>query len=141
MPSKTPDMVQNIHVYSTKMCPAIQDYLSKNSKVSAKTIVPNINENNQFPSINRVNNNNSQKPSILNNPFYTQTFSYADVAKNSNNTQNITNLMHEIKELNEVCDINQLLCLIKELKSGLAKCQSPIDKIQFLFHLTEKFNF
>lgn len=128
------------HPANFNQCPIRVQYMERtNLKVSVNNNVPkNILNMNQFPTLPRTQNTPT---------FHTQTYShnaqptYANVtSKDSNENISLSSLMQELKELNQICNLNELFSIIRELKTGLAQCQSTLDKIQFIAQIASKYS-
>lgn len=132
------------HPANYRNCPYIQQHLNKINTVSTKSQV--LNNRNKENTVNFKNDTNNfplrnKNRFIQSNENKNQTFTYAQSVKNTPNSGSDTmTLLNEIKSLNSSCNISQLIQLIRELKQGLQQIQNPIEKIEFLLYLVEKYN-
>lgn len=56
-----------------------------------------------------------------------------------NQNQDFKTLIDEIKELNNICNIKNMINLIRELKTKLAQDTTPFKKIYILQEISEKY--
>lgn len=131
-PRKTKQGHSNINDYQTG---------EKNHFVQPKPDrATNFNTNakaNNFPPLNKNNNDNAPNP-LKHNPKQ----SYANITKNSeinpqSNLNEFNQLINELNDLNEICNIKKLLNLVLTLKRELINCKSPLEKLVVLQNLSE----
>lgn len=133
------------HPANYSQCPIRLQHIQK-LKVSAnKTHVPqteyNINQD-RFPNLPRANDMPIYNHhSYINNTQSTFASAVKSNPTNLQSTNDISVLMHEVNDLNKICNITELITIIRELKAGLTNCHSSLDKIQFLSQLATKYNF
>lgn len=88
---------------------------------------------------------------IISKPV-TKDLTYLDTAKNITNEQSIpksqtdhTNdfqtLLKEINELNSICNLKQLINIIRDLKVQFQKVTSPLERILVVQNIAQKYGF
>lgn len=141
------------HPANYKQCPTYLDYISK-KQISTKTNVPqtelpNHSNYSQFPPLRNNNmhntyhtNTNNSNNTFNNNMQHTNApFTYSQVTQNKTPVNNLfPTLLQEINELNDICNLNDMINMIKELKFRLRQCSNPLEKIQIISEIAAKYN-
>lgn len=145
------------HPANFSNCPIILEYLDKTkyNHVSTKTQTkPNTQNSKEFPQLQKTHTpstryaqNNISYAAITQNKYPTQIAIEQNTYKHTpqqNNTifqtNDLTTLLKEIKELNEAHNLDQLFAIVRELKHGLNQCTNITEKIQFLAHIATKYS-
>lgn len=126
------------HTANYSECPYLVSLLKQNHNSSkensrSSTLPPNLDQNN-FPSLKKRNSVNS---------FIKTNVQFSNVAANNSNqnshkeVDDFQTLVNEIKELNQICNIKQLINLVKNFKNSLSRCSNDFERISALQSLTE----
>lgn len=96
------------HTASNKNCPTYKQHIENKSTVTTSNTVGNR---------NRLNHN---IPNVISNGMNSQT-SYASVTKrntpnNDSNYNHFLTLSNELKELNSICNLKQMIKVVRDLK-------------------------
>lgn len=145
------------HAANYSGCPSYLDYIQQlnNKTVSTRDNMAkqNTHKLNSIPSNNnliRENTNYSSavkgKINPLNNPIapqpltnYNNRFTQSNLAS-SNDTSTFMELIEELKKLNQICNLEHLLIMVKELNSKLGNCPDNISKIIMLQNIVAKYD-
>lgn len=136
------------HTANFSGCPIYLEYLqqqnvSKHSMTNKLTNSTNTNNVNKNPSLSlTVSNNNLLRENVNfatavkgitnNNPVLPTTI-------NNNETSTFVELVNEIRNLNQICDLKLLLTIAKELNAKLINCPDNISKIMTLQSIVNKY--
>lgn len=135
------------HTANYSQCPAYLEYLDKQVNRNQSTHQtqykppPTLT---QYPTINRQQNNIHTHPPINNTkPLYSEITAHNPRPSNQHNASadDFQTLIKEIHELNSICNISALISLVREIKSKIVACHSPLDKIMLIQELSQKHNF
>ncbi|CAG5078573.1 Similar to X-element\ORF2: Probable RNA-directed DNA polymerase from transposon X-element (Drosophila melanogaster), partial [Cotesia congregata] len=123
-------------------CPTYKNIISKtqnnqNQKSKKKFAHPSSDISNvqHFPPMNKpanggVANMHSNGTSNNRHQINRDQFQIHPSATNQNQTADIISLANEIQEIEQICDINEMLSLVKDLKQKLLKCRNKTQQFE-----------
>lgn len=133
------------HTANYSKCPIILRYVDSliHKSPQKPENIPKIPDMKQFPPLKKtsyhpVTNQISYLEMAKKSSPKTQQTIIETPISNQNNLDDFQTLIKEIQELNSICNISQLISLVRDIKNQIQTCTSPLNKILIIQNLIEK---
>lgn len=130
------------HTANYQGCPARVSFENEKRKSNSVVTKKPVNTNpftivdNAFPQLSNNNNtNHTTIPKTPNNRNYAQAARATNSNSDSSQFNEFQNLLLELHDLNNTCNINYLIDLVRNLKNDLQKCSNDLQRLTIMQRL------